>query len=134
MDDKVKEKILIIDDEQGIRDLFCFLLRPKGYDVFTAADGEEGVAMVKKENFGIIFLDVHMPKLRGPEVLKIIKQINPKQLVIIFSSSSDPNYVFEENAESYGAYRCLYKPVEISQILGIISEALSREREKSGGN
>jgi len=122
-----KPKILIIDDEQGIRDLFCLLLQPMGYQVLTAKDGIEGVEVFKKEKVDIVFLDVHMPGLQGPAVLKIIKQMKPEQIVIIFSSSSDPNFVFESEAKNLGAYTCLYKPFDIDGILNIINEVQNRK-------
>ncbi|OGS27497.1 MAG: hypothetical protein A2297_09845 [Elusimicrobia bacterium RIFOXYB2_FULL_48_7] len=124
-----KARILMVDDEQGIRDLFKFLLEPLGYQVFTAIDGLEGVEMVKKESFDIVFLDVHMPRMRGPEALKVIKQLRPNQPVVIFSSSSDPKHIFEEEAKKLGAYTCIYKPVEIDEILKIIEEITGRESE-----
>ena len=120
----MKKKILVIDDEKGIRDLFRFLLEPQGFDVSTADDGIEGIEMVKKDSFDIIFLDVHMPRMQGPEALKIIKRLHPDQIVIIFSSSSDPNFTFESEARELGAYTCLYKPVDIEDILKVIKKAL----------
>lgn len=120
-----RKKILVIDDEQGIRDMFRFLLEPEGFEVFTANDGVEGIEMVKKDNFDIVFLDVHMPRMRGPEALAHIKQIKPNQVVVIFSSSSDPNYVFESEAHKFGAYTCLYKPVDVNELLEIINKILN---------
>ncbi len=117
-----KPKILIIDDEQGIRDLFYFLLKPLGFEVLTAKNGVEGIEIFKKDNIDIVFLDVHMPGLQGPAVLKIIKQIKPDQVVVIFSSSSDPNFIFETEAKNLGAYTCLYKPFDIEGILKIVNE------------
>ncbi len=116
------KKVLVIDDERGIRDMFCFLLEPEGFHVSTAKDGEEGVEIIKKESFDLVFLDVHMPKMCGPEALSIIKQIRPEQIVIIFSSSSDPNFTFESVARELGAYACLYKPVDIDEILDLIKK------------
>lgn len=127
------KKILVIDDEQGIRDLFGFVLKPKGFEVFTANDGLEGVEMVKKDSFDIIFLDVHMPRMQGPEALKIIKQIRPNQAVIIFSSSSDPEFVFEKEAKKLGAYACLYKPVNVDDILETIEKALDANKDLNNG-
>ncbi len=88
------KKILIADDEEGIRDLFRFLLETQGFEVFTANDGVEAVEVVKKNSLDIVFLDVHMPKMRGPEALKIIKEIKPEQVVVIFSSSSGSEFCF----------------------------------------
>jgi DNA-binding NtrC family response regulator len=118
------KKILIADDEEGIRDLFRFLLEPQGFEVFTACDGVEAVEVVKKNFLDIVFLDVHMPEMRGPEALKIIKKIKPEQVVVIFSSSSDPNFVFESEAKQHGAFECMYKPFNIDDLLEIIERAL----------
>ncbi len=128
-----KKRILIIDDEQGIRDLFRFLLEPDGYEVFTANDGLEGVEMFRNNSFDIVFLDVHMPRMKGPEALRIIKQIKPNQIVIIFSSSSDPSFVFESKAKQLGAYTCLYKPVNISEILKVIGDGAQLSTQLSMG-
>jgi DNA-binding NtrC family response regulator len=122
----MNEKILVIDDEPGIRDLFKYLLEPLGYRIFTAVDGLEGVEMVKKDSFDIIFLDVYMPRMKGPEALKIIKEMKPDQPVIIFSSSSDPEFRFEAEAKNLGAYTCFYKPAGIDEILAVIDEVLNK--------
>lgn len=118
------KKILIIDDEQGIRDMFRFLLQRHGFEVYTANDGVEGVMMVEKDNFDIVFLDVHMPRMAGPETLRRIKEIKPNLPVIIFSSSSDSTFAFEEKAVQLGAFACLYKPAEISDIIRVIEKAV----------
>lgn len=119
---KMKEKILVVDDEKGIQDLFRFVLEAEGYEVFTADNGLEGLEMAKKHDFTVIFLDVHMPVMKGPEALRSIKKIKPKQNVVICSSSSDPTFSFEKEAKNLGAYVCLYKPVEMDEIIHLIKE------------
>ncbi|HBE02764.1 MAG TPA: response regulator [Spirochaetia bacterium] len=121
------KKILLIDDEQGMQDLFRFLLEPQGYRVFTASNGQEGVDLVKNNKYDIIFLDVHMPVMGGPEALKKIKEIRPDQTVIIFSSSSDPAFSFETRARELGAHTCLYKPVDIDTIQQLI-ESITKKK------
>lgn len=121
---KKKIKVLVVDDEAGVRDLIRYLLEPMGYDIRTACDGKEAVDIVANEAFDIIFLDVHMPKMRGTEALEQIRQIRPKQTVVIFSSSSDPFYIFESQAKSKGAFDCLYKPFELEDLLTVINKAM----------
>lgn len=118
------KKVLVVDDEQGMRELLIFLLKPKGIQVFTANDGVEGLEMFKKDSFDLMFLDIHMPKMNGIEVLKIIRQIKPEQKVIIFSSSSDPDFILENEAIISGTNICLYKPFNIDDVLKIIEENL----------
>lgn len=120
---KKQVSILVVDDEDGIRDMVKFLLEPMGYAVSSAVDGLDAVQMVEKNKYDIILLDVHMPRMRGPETLEKIKEIHPSQIVIIFSSSSDPYYVFEAGAKQKGAFDCIYKPFELHDLLGVIDSA-----------
>ena len=122
--------VLVIDDESGYRDFYKFLLEPLGYRVQTAEDGQQGLEMALKERFDIILLDVHMPKLTGPQVLKRIKEARPDQVVIIFSSSSDSTYNFEDLAKKQGTFECLYKPVEVNDILRIMDQAFKSQGPK----
>ena len=107
---------LVIDDEQGIRDLMGFLLKPMGFQVSTAIDGVEGVTAAGAGSYDVIFLDIHMPRLNGIEALKLIKKTNPGQKVILFSSCSDPDFAYESEAEKYGAASLLYKPFDMDEL------------------
>ncbi len=125
-----KVSILVVDDEQGIRDLFKFMLEPEGFKIDTAEDGEKGLELYEKGKYDIVFLDVHMPKMRGPEALKKIKKINPGQEVVVFSSSSDPEFIFEKQAEKAGAAKCIYKPFTVDEVLKIVNNIMEG---KDGG-
>ena len=94
-----------------------------GFEVFSAADGLEGIKMAEEREYVLIILDVHMPKMRGPEVLKRIKEFRPEQVVVVFSSSSDPYMVFEKQAKKSGSFDCLYKPVDLEDILKVMTNA-----------
>jgi DNA-binding NtrC family response regulator len=122
--------ILVIDDEKGYRDFYKFALEPIGYNISTACDGEEGLRMALEKDYDVILLDVHMPKMRGPAVLTAIKKVKPKQIVVIFSSSSDPTFTFEKNAKDLGAFECLYKPVDLNDMIKVMDKALSSSGDK----
>ncbi|MDE3119493.1 MAG: response regulator, partial [Nitrospirota bacterium] len=64
------EKILIVDDEQSMRDVLSIMLKRAGYGVTVAADGEEAVAQLGKDIFDLVITDLKMPKVGGLEVLK----------------------------------------------------------------
>jgi two-component system response regulator AtoC len=117
-----KFKILVVDDEAGVRDFLKFLLEPLGYEIHTANNGTEAIAIVFKEEFDIIFMDVHMPGMSGIEALEKIKKMRPEQSVVIFSSSSDPFYVLESQAKQKGALECLFKPFELDDVLKMIDK------------
>ena len=117
-------EILVVDDEQGYRDLFTYMLEPMGIIVDCVTDGRQAVDKVEQRPYDVILMDVHMPNMTGPEALKKIKVIRPEQKVIMFSSSSDPEYHLEKQAEKDGAMECLFKPVEILEIQRVLKKAL----------
>ena len=82
-------KILIIDDEEGIRKLISISLKSEGYDVITAEDGKSGIELFEKETPSIILTDFQMPGMDGIDVLRRVKQINPDVEVIILTAYGD---------------------------------------------
>ena len=119
-----KIEILVVDDEQGYRDLFTFMLEPLGMQVTCVCDGLQAVKKVEGQPYDLILMDVHMPEMTGPEALKKIKMIRPEQKVIIFSSSSDPDHFQEKQAEKEGVVECLFKPVDEREIRRVLKKAL----------
>jgi len=122
------KRILVVDDEEGFRDLWLYFLQPLGFEVTCALDGQQAVEAVKKTPFDLIFMDVHMPRMNGLDALKIIKSIRPEQRVVIFSSSSDTAYKAEDQALRDGALDCLYKPFGLDQVEAIISKTFGGQR------
>jgi len=114
------KRILIVDDEKGIRDLLHAILRHTNYVVKSVTNGLEAVELVEKEDFDIIFMDDHMPVMKGTEALKKIKEMKPEQKVVVFNSGSDPESIFETQAKELGIYECLYKPFDIDEVINII--------------
>lgn len=100
-----------------------YLLEPFGFCVYSAHDGLGGLRRVEERAYDIIFLDVHMPKMRGPELLKIIKEVRPAQLVVMMNSGSEPQQAMESMAPNSGALAWLHKPFEIDQVLQFIQYA-----------
>jgi DNA-binding response OmpR family regulator len=80
-------KILVIDDEQGIRHLLDTLLRRKGYDVVLADSGRQGLELFRRERPDVIVLDLKMPEMDGLTVLREIKNLDPGKPVIILTGA-----------------------------------------------
>jgi two-component system, chemotaxis family, chemotaxis protein CheY len=80
-------KILVIDDEQGIRNLLDTLLRRKGYDVVLAESGRQGLELFRRERPDVIVLDLKMPEMDGLTVLRQIKNLDPGKPVIILTGA-----------------------------------------------
>lgn len=113
-----KPSILVVDDEQIVRDLFVKILRGEEYRVVTAQDGEEAIEKVKKMPFDIVFLDIKMPGMDGVEVLKEIKELSPQTQVFMMTAFEVPRKV--ENALSSGASGSLFKPFDVGEVVDIV--------------
>jgi DNA-binding response OmpR family regulator len=88
------KRILIIDDDQYLRDLYEEILKESGFEIETAVDGKDALAVISKENFDLILLDIMMPKLDGIGFLKEFNKIPDKDkkgiVVILTNLAHDP--------------------------------------------
>jgi DNA-binding response OmpR family regulator len=124
-----KARILIVEDEKGIRNLLSYELSLRGYHVDTAGDGEEGLEKVRNERYDLIVSDIIMPKMNGLVALKHIKKISPETEVIIITG-----YATIENALQAmrdGAYDFVQKPFNLSELFAIIEKALEKGELKT---
>jgi DNA-binding response OmpR family regulator len=80
-------KILVIDDELGIRNLLDTLLRRKGYDVILADGGRKGMELFRREHPDVVVLDLKMPEMDGLTVLRQIRGLEPGKPVIILTGA-----------------------------------------------
>jgi len=117
-------KILLIDDEPDIVRVLSMSLRADGYQVLTALNGTDGVAVFEAEQPDIIITDIKMPGMDGIEVLGKIKSTNPEPEVIIITGHGDIDNAIE--ALKYGASDFINKPVRDEAL----SVALKRAQEK----
>lgn len=80
-------KILVIDDEQSIRDLLNTLLRRKGYDVVLAESGRKGLELFRRERPDVVVLDLKMPGMDGLTVLQQVRSLDLRQPVIVLTGA-----------------------------------------------
>jgi len=83
-------KILVIDDEEGIRNLLDTLLDRKGYDVILADNGQKGLEVFRRARPDVVILDLKMPGMDGLTVLQQIRHLDPTQPVIILTGAGTP--------------------------------------------
>lgn len=83
-------KILVVDDEEGIRNLLDAILSRKGYDVVLAASGRTGVELFRRECPDVVVLDLNMPEMGGVAVLQHIRTFKPNQPVIVLTGAGTP--------------------------------------------
>ncbi len=121
-----KAKILIAEDEKGMRDVLEIFLQEEGYDTFIAKDGKEALEMLEQDIFDVVITDVKMPRADGFEVLKKTKEISPHTVVIMITAFGTAEAAFE--AIKLGAYDYIEKPFKIEEIRIVIKRALERKK------
>jgi two-component system response regulator PilR (NtrC family) len=119
-----KGRILVVDDEQSMREVLDIFLSNEGYNVTVAGNGVSGVDAVKKDIFDLVITDMKMPKLGGLELLKNIKQISPDTVVVIATAFGSTESAVE--AMKLGAYDYIQKPFQMDDIRLVVSNALEK--------
>jgi len=120
-------KILVIDDDEGIRKVLFSILKDKGYEVDTAKDEEEAIEKTKNNFFNLALIDIRLPDMECTELLRILKNSTPKMIKIILTG-----YPALENAidaVNKGTDGYLIKPVNMSALFEKIEEHLKKQVE-----
>jgi two-component system response regulator PilR (NtrC family) len=89
------EKILVVDDEQSLREVLSIMLKRTGYAVTSVADGEEAIELLNKDIFDLVITDLRMPKIDGMEVLKAAKSASPETVVLIITAFASADSAVE---------------------------------------
>lgn len=121
------DKILIVDDEPGIVKILKTFLTKKGFEAIDAAGGEKALEMLdSKIDFDLLIVDMKMPKVRGIDILKRMKELNKQQPAIILSGSIDVKKHENELKElGYGDSGYLIKPIDLEVLLEKVKQVLS---------
>ena len=115
-------RLLVVDDESGIRGALAQVFEYEGHEVRTAEDGMDGIGLAKEFRPDVIFLDVKMPGLDGLEALARIREDNPGALVVMISGHGTIETAVE--ATHRGAYDFLEKPLDTDRLLVTLRRAL----------
>ena len=118
-----KERILIVDDEESIREFLEIMLRREKYEVATASSAKKALKILEKENFDMVITDIQMPEMNGIELLGKIKDTDPDTVVIMVTAYGSTESAVE--AMKLGAYDYITKPFKIDELKIIIKNALS---------
>jgi UDP-3-O-[3-hydroxymyristoyl] N-acetylglucosamine deacetylase len=118
----VKNKILVVDDEEALRTVLSTELEGEGYQVSTAGDGEEAIKILGSQQFHLILLDIKMPNVDGFEVLKFVKQKQPTTKVIMLTGFADLKNAIE--SKKLGAEDFVSKPYDLVDLLTTVERVL----------
>jgi two-component system nitrogen regulation response regulator NtrX len=120
-------RILVVDDEPGIRQALAQLLEYEGYEVTTAAGGAEGLAVAARVRPHLVFLDVKMAGLDGLDVLRRLKQAPDGDQVTVVMISGHATIQTAVEATQAGAYDILEKPLDTDRVLVLLRNVLAHQ-------
>ncbi|ETI66071.1 response regulator [Neobacillus novalis] len=121
----MKEKILIVDDQFGIRILLNEVFQKEGYQTFQAANGIQALDIVKKHDPDLVLLDMKIPGMDGIEILKRMKVIDPDIRVIIMTAYGELDMIQE--AKDLGAITHFAKPFDIDDIRAAVRKHIPQK-------
>jgi len=113
-------KILIVDDQKGVRRLLEELFKKEGWSVYIAADGLEAISMVKEPIPDIVLMDMKMPNMNGLESSAVILKEFPDMIIIMMTAYGEMDVV--KKALEVGVKRCITKPFDILSLRDLVNE------------
>ena len=118
-------RILLIDDEDALREVLAMTLAQAGHLVIQAADGKTGVELFRVEPTDLVITDIIMPGQEGIETIVALRRALPKLPIIAMSGGTSHSRFYLEMADKLGAQRTLAKPFSATQLLGAVSAVLA---------
>ena len=123
-------KILIVDDEPPVRDLFVDLFKKEDCQTIACASGEEALAILKKDAFDVVLLDIKLPGMSGLEVLKNIRDTDKNLPVVMITG-----FGFDEDlitkSKQFGCSGYIGKNMPVAQIIATFKQFIKNAKEKS---
>lgn len=115
--------VLLADDDHAVRELLARVLLGAGYQVDTASDGEQALALVRHNQYDVIVTDIMMPNLDGLALLRAVREHDLDVPVILLTGM--PDFDSAVRAVEYGAFRYLVKPVDVDVLLDSVRRAVA---------
>ncbi|MFQ5881418.1 MAG: sigma-54-dependent transcriptional regulator [Candidatus Methylomirabilales bacterium] len=124
-------RILIVDDEGGMREFLSILLEREGFQVECAQDGQEALQVVRKASFDLIISDLRMPSVDGVRLLEGLRKFQAEVPVILMTAYASADSTIQ--AMKLGAYDYLTKPFRVEEIKQVIFRALETKQDRATG-
>jgi CheY-like chemotaxis protein len=128
-----RQLILVVDDEDNLRDVLVEVLRRDGHEVDSAVDGAEGLRRVEERRYDLVVTDLRMPGLEGPELYRALRERYPEQppRVIFMSANTGIDEYASFLAET--GEPALEKPFNLADMRQVVMQVLSQVRSRAGG-
>ena len=121
-----RTRIIIVDDDEGIRETLAAILQEEGYQVDTAESGKEAIEKTDAKFYNLALIDIRLPDIEGIDLLKQIKDTVPKVRKIIITGY--PTLQNAVEAVNNGADAYVLKPFDMEKVLRIIGEQLEKQQ------
>ncbi|HKM76392.1 MAG TPA: response regulator [Candidatus Bathyarchaeia archaeon] len=128
MSKSIKARILVIDDDEGIRKVITTALNDESYITDTASSGKEAIEKSKTNAYNLAIIDIHLPDMEGTQLLSELKETTPKMRKIIVTGFPEVQNVI--TAVKKGANDYITKPVNIDVLINSIREQLRKQQEE----
>jgi len=119
--------VLIVDDDPSTCTVLKNILVKRGHNVGIANSGEEAINMARVKEYRIIFIDMKLPNINGLETYLAIKETNPESIAIMMTGYRQEMDDLVETALRNSAYTCLYKPIDMSELIKLVDELWERK-------
>jgi CheY-like chemotaxis protein len=128
-----RQLILVVDDEDNLRDVLVEVLRRDGHEVDSAVDGAEGLRRVEERRYDLVVTDLRMPGLEGPALYRALRARYPEQppRVIFMSANTGIDEYATFLAET--GEPALEKPFNLADMRQVVMQVLSQVRSRAGG-
>ncbi len=127
MTDGERGFILVVDDDSGFYTTFKNILSKNGSKVAICTTGEEAIASVEENSFDLIFIDMKLPIMNGLETYLALKKIDPEVIIIMITGYREEIEELIQSALNENVYTCLYKPLELVNVIQMIDNILRRK-------
>jgi DNA-binding response OmpR family regulator len=122
----MSKRILIIDDDLVVRDTLITILEERGYEVITAVNGEQGLAIFRRERPDLLVTDIVMPVKEGLQTIREIREEWPDMKIIAISGGSrTERHDFLEIARQLGAWDVVVKPFDVDDFVARVDRCFS---------
>jgi len=127
----VQGRVLVIDDEEDVREVLRLHLESAGYNVLEAENGEDGINVLRSEdnlvNVGVILCDIRMPKVNGIECIDFLRKEAPGIPIVVVTGYPDTEMA--TNLMKKGVKDYLVKPVEKEKLLGTVNKLVAAGKD-----